>query len=83
MTAEQLREVEENNAPSECLACGRNTAAGTRLFASRKRGKDKVSGETGWLCYPCQEGSARPGADQSMPLSGRYVVIEIGSMRGG
>jgi hypothetical protein len=65
------------------MACGRSTAPGTALFSSRKRAVDKATGETGWLCYSCQEGSAALGAEQSIPLSGRYVVIEIGSMQAG
>lgn len=65
----------------ECIGCGRSTAAGSELFVGRKRGKDTLTGQTGWLCYACQEGSAGLGADQSIPLSGRYVVIEISNMQ--
>lgn len=67
----------------ECLSCGRDTSAGTALFSARKRATDTESGATGWLCHSCQEGSASVGADQSIPLSGRYVVIELGNMQMG
>jgi hypothetical protein len=66
-----------------CISCARNTAAGTRLFAARKRGRDTHTGETGFLCHACQPGSAAAGSEQSIPLSGRYVVIEIGTMQPG
>ena len=60
-----------------CIYCGWDTAAGTRRFASRKRGRDTHTGEQGFLCHACQPGSARPGAEHGMPLSGRYVVIDM------
>lgn len=66
-----------------CISCGRETAAGTRLFAARKRGRDLVSGETGFLCHACQPGSAALGSEQTVPVSGRYVVVEIGTMQAG
>jgi hypothetical protein len=68
---------------SQCLSCGRDTAAGTNLFVSRKRGLDRERHVEGFLCYACQEGTATLGAEQSVPLSGRYVVIDIGSMQVG
>jgi hypothetical protein len=64
-----------------CLSCGRDTAPGRALFSARKRGRDTESGQEGFLCQACQEGSATVGSDQSVPLSGRYVLIEIGSMQ--
>ena len=64
---------------ADCLACGRSTAPGTKLFASRKPGVDNATGATGWLCYSCQEGSAALGADQSIPVSGRYAVVPLGN----
>lgn len=60
-----------------CMSCGRDTAPGTRLFGSRNRGLDRDTGEEGFLCHACQAGSARPTADQEIPLSGRYVVIDM------
>ena len=60
-----------------CLSCGRDTAAGTKLFASRKRGLDRERNVEGFLCYACQEGTAVIVADRSFPLSGRYVVIDF------
>lgn len=45
-----------------CLSCGRDTAAGTVLFASRKRGLDREANIEGYLCYSCQDGTADPGA---------------------
>ena len=60
-----------------CISCGRNTAPGTRLFAARKLGRDTHTGETGFLCHACQPGSARAGSQQTIPLSGRYVVIDF------
>ena len=60
-----------------CLACGRETAAGTQLFASRKRGRDREANVDGYLCYACQPGTAGLGAEQSIPLSGRYVVVDF------
>jgi hypothetical protein len=62
---------------SPCLSCGRDTSAGTGLFASRKRGLDRERDVEGFLCYACQEGSAVAPADQTIPLSGRYVVIDF------
>jgi hypothetical protein len=60
-----------------CLSCGRDTAPGTVLFSARKRGRDLESGEEGFLCQACQEDSAVVPPDQSIPLSGRYVVIDL------
>jgi len=60
-----------------CLSCGRDTAAGSALFASRKRGLDRERNVEGYLCYACQAGSAALGAESSFPLSGRYVVIDF------
>ena len=66
-----------------CLSCGRDTAAGTRLYASRKRGVDRETRVEGYLCSACQPETAGLGAEQSIPLSGRYVVIDIpGGMPG-
>lgn len=66
-----------------CLSCGRDTVAGTKLFASRRRALDRETNAEGYLCYACQEGTAVVAPDQSIPLSGRYVVIELpGGMRG-
>jgi hypothetical protein len=65
-----------------CLSCGRHTSAGTALFADRKRGRDVENGAEGYLCAACQPGSAQVTADQSIPLSGRYVVIEFGGSGG-
>ena len=62
---------------AHCLSCGRDTSAGTSLFASRKRGLDRERNVEGFLCYACQEGTATLGAEQSIPLSGRYVVIDL------
>jgi hypothetical protein len=67
-----------------CMSCGRDTAAGSPLFASRKRGLDREAHVEGYLCYACQAGTASLGAEQSIPLSGRYIVIDIpGAMPGG
>ena len=63
-----------------CLSCGRDTAAGTELFASRKRGLDRQTRAEGFLCYACQPGSASGGAEQSIPASGRYAVVDIGGI---
>lgn len=60
-----------------CISCGRDTAAGTPRFGSRKRGRDTHTGEEGYLCYACQPGSGGPGAEQQTPLSGRYAVIDL------
>ena len=60
-----------------CISCGRDTAAGTRRFGSRKRGRDTRTGEEGFICHACQPGSAGPGAEHQIPLSGRYVVIDM------
>ena len=57
-----------------CLHCGRSTAAGTTLFSARKRATDTVTGAEGVLCQACQPGSAGPGDEHTLPLSGRYVV---------
>jgi len=66
-----------------CLSCGRDTAAGTELFASRKRGVDLEAKLGGYLCYSCQEGTAAPGAEQSVPPRGRYVVTDhLGGLPG-
>jgi hypothetical protein len=60
-----------------CISCGRATRAGTDLFSARKRGRDTATGQEGFLCLACQAGSAGAGAEQSIPLSGRYVVIDL------
>jgi hypothetical protein len=60
-----------------CISCGRDTRAGTTLFAARKRGRDTSTGDEGLLCGACQPRSAEDGAPQSVPLSGRYVVIDL------
>jgi len=66
-----------------CLSCGRDTRPGTRLFSARKRGVDTANGDEGFLCQACQPGSARPGGVSTVPLSGRYVVIDLGNMSHG
>ncbi len=63
--------------PEPCISCQRDTRVGTRLFSARKRGRDIVTGEEGFLCHACQQGSAGPGAQSTAPLSGRYVVINL------
>jgi hypothetical protein len=60
-----------------CMSCGRDTAPGTVLFSARKRARDTRSDADGFLCQACQPGSAGLGGEQTMPLSGRYVVIEF------
>jgi hypothetical protein len=62
---------------AQCLSCGRDTSAGTSLFASRKRAIDRQRNVEGFLCYPCQDGTATLGAEQSIPVSGRYVVMDF------
>ena len=66
-----------------CISCGRNTAPGTPLFSARKRGRDVETGQEGFLCQACQPGSATIVPDQSIPVSGRYAVVEIGPMQPG
>jgi hypothetical protein len=63
-----------------CLSCGRDTAAGSEQFASRKRGIDRQTRVEGYLCYACQPGSASGGVEQSIPVSGRYAVVDIGGI---
>jgi len=53
-----------------CLSCGRDMAAGTDLFASRKRGVDRQTTIEGYLYYSCQLGSASLGAEQSVRSAG-------------
>ena len=66
----------------KCLSCGRNTAAGTRLYASRKRGLDRQTNVKGYLCYSCQPGASDTsgGGEQRIPAGGRYAVVELPSM---
>ena len=68
-----------------CIDCGRSTAPGTRLFPSRKRAVDRETEHEGYLCAACQAGSAVVGPNQRVPLSGRYVVIDLpgGNLPGG
>jgi hypothetical protein len=66
-----------------CLSCGRDTAAGTELFASRKRGIDLHTKVEGYLCYACQDGTAVVTPDQTIPVSGRYAVIDLGGFQHG
>ena len=67
-----------------CISCGRETRAGTELFSARRRGRDTASGAEGFLCHTCQSGSAASGSEPRIPLSGRYVVIDLpGGMPGG
>lgn len=65
---------------SHCLSCGRDTAAGSELFASRKRALDRQANDEGYLCYSCQPGSPSGGAEQSIPPAGRYAVVDIGGI---
>jgi len=68
----------------ECMSCGRDTGPGTTTFSARKRARDTVTGMEGFLCDVCQEGSGREMSDQSIPLSGRYAVIDLpGGLPGG
>jgi hypothetical protein len=60
-----------------CIACERDTAPGTMLYASRARGRDALTGTEGFLCHACQPGSAKAGSEQRIPMSGRYVVIDM------
>ena len=60
-----------------CISCGRQTNAGTTLFSGRRRGRNTLTGEEGFLCQACQPESAAQGSEQSIPLSGRYVVIDF------
>lgn len=60
-----------------CLSCERDTAAGTRLFSARKHGRDTELGKDGYLCLACQAGSATIASDQTIPVSGRYAVIDF------
>lgn len=61
-----------------CISCGRDTSAGTTLFSARKRALDTQTGEMGVLCQACQPKSAGLGGEQTMPVSGRYVVDVVG-----
>ena len=60
-----------------CMSCGRDTEAGTTLFSARKRGRDTSTDDEGFLCHVCQLGSAGLGGQSTVPLSGRYVVIDL------
>jgi len=60
-----------------CMSCGRDTCPGTALFSARKRAFDTKGGVEGVLCQACQPGSAGLGGEQTTPLSGRYVVIDL------
>ncbi len=66
-----------------CMSCGRDTSPGTRLFSARKRGLDTLSGDEGYLCQACQQGSAVVGPDQDIPPAGRYAVINMQGMQNG
>ena len=66
-----------------CLSCGGETAAGTELFASRKRGLDLKAKVEGYLCYSCQVGTASAGGEQTVPPRGRCVVTDhLGGLPG-
>jgi hypothetical protein len=60
-----------------CISCGRATGPGTVLFSARKGGRDTETGDDGFLCQACQPGSADIVPDQTIPVSGRYVVIDF------
>ena len=66
-----------------CLSCGRDTGAGTALCVGRKHGRNVKTRAEGYLCEACQPGSAAITPDQQVPLSGRYVVIDIGNLTHG
>jgi hypothetical protein len=66
-----------------CLSCARDTSAGSRLFAARKRGLDRLTKEDGFLCLSCQAGSATISPDQTIPASGRFAVINMQGMQNG
>jgi hypothetical protein len=48
-----------------CVACGRETSAGSRLFAGRRRARNTETGETVYLCGSCVDGTMTPGSKQS------------------
>ena len=77
MTATGTPRPKMRDVDDRCLACGRDTAAGTPLFASRERGRDREANVDGYLCYACQPGTAGLGAGQSIPVGGRYVVVDF------
>jgi len=60
-----------------CMSCGRDTGPGTGTFSQRKRARDRLTDAEGFLCDVCQESSGHAESDQSAPLSGRYVVIDL------
>lgn len=60
-----------------CISCGRDTAVGTNRFSTRKRGRDRHTGEEGYICHACEPDAQSQGAEQRIPLSGRYVVIDL------
>jgi hypothetical protein len=36
-----------------CVACGRDTAVGSPLFADRRRGADRTTGQPVFVCGAC------------------------------
>jgi hypothetical protein len=42
-----------------------------------------LSGDEGYLCQACQQGSAVVGPDQDIPPAGRYAVINMQGMQNG
>jgi len=60
-----------------CMGCGRDTGPGTGTFSQRKRARDRLTDAEGFLCDVCQESSGHAESDESAPLSGRYVVIDL------
>ncbi len=63
----------------QCLSCGRDTAAGTELFGSRKRGLDREANVEGYLCYRARERPTPAGSSRSRPVGGTWSRISSGA----
>jgi hypothetical protein len=48
-----------------CAACGRETSAGSSLFAGRERARNTETGEMVYVCGSCVDGATAPGSKRS------------------
>ena len=57
-----------------CAGCGRDTSPGSSLFADRRRGVDRETGERVFVCASCAEDRADHG---DRPSDSRLGTIEL------
>ena len=59
-----------------CAACGRETAAGSRLFADRRRARNTETGELAYVCGSCVNEAMVPGGKRSDWRLGTFELAD-------